>query len=31
MVALLQSYFQSLEKHDIELAFAFGIAPKTFH
>ena len=31
MNVLLQSYFQNLEKRDIELALAFGVAPKTFH
>ena len=31
MDVLLQSYFQNLEKRDIELALAFGVAPKTFH
>ena len=31
MDVLLQSYFQNLEKRDIELALAFDVAPKTFH
>lgn len=30
MVVLSESYWQNLEKHTIELAMAFEIAPKTF-
>ena len=30
MVVLSESYLQSPEKHAIELALMFGIAPKTF-